>query len=185
MNRLAVPTAASASSRQQNQHNSAASPSAGNPSPSWVGSSWSGYDQCVTVSTLFLMTGCKVSLAGKTRSIFGGWADQKKLRSIGSIFPHEDSTQIPNIEDIYVEALGYFRFVIARSLIAHLPHIVMISPECHYDASKTTIAHLFLAQIRTEHVHHLQIALSGLSSFENQHCLAVIITTCLNDIENL
>jgi hypothetical protein len=67
----------------------------------------------------------------------------------------------------------------------HLPHIMVISPESRCDASKTTIAHLFLAQIRTGHVHHLQIALNDLSSFENQHSLAVIMTTCMNDIENL
>jgi hypothetical protein len=182
MNQLAVSTAASARSRQQSQPDAAASTSAAN-----LSASWSEYDQYVTGSTLFLIPGRKVttSLAGKARSIFSSGAEQKRLRSIRSVFPHEDSIQITNIMDIYAEALGYFRFVIAESLFVHLPHIKVISPGSHCDASKTTIAHLFLAQIRTGHVHYLRIALDNLSSFENQHSLAVIMTTCMNDIENL
>jgi len=60
-----------------------------------------------------------------------------------------------------------------------------ISLGSHHEASKTTIAKLFLTQIRTGHVQHLKSALCDLSSLENQHCLSVIMTTCMNDIENL
>jgi hypothetical protein len=182
MNRLAVSTGASAWSRQQSQSNAAALTSAAN-----LSASWSGYDQSVTGSTLYLIPGRKVStsLAGKARSIFSGGAEQTRLRSIRSVFPHEDSTQITNIADIYAEALGYFRFVIPESFFVHLPHIVLISPGSHCDAFKTTIAHLFLAQIRTGHVHYLRNALDDLSSFENQHSLAVIMTTSMDDIDNL
>ena len=181
MSRFPVPTAASAWSRQQNQFNPAASTSAVNFS-----ASWSGYDQYVT-GMLFLIPGCKVSssLAGQARSIFGGGKEQKRLRFIRSVFPYEDSTQIPNIEDIYAEALGYFRFVIAKFLFVRCFILWQISSGSHCEASKMTIAHLFLTQIRTGHCHHLQITLNDLSTFEKQHCLAMIMTACMNDIENL
>jgi hypothetical protein len=52
------------------------------------------------------------SLAGKALGIFGGGAEQKKLKTIQSFFPHENNTRIGDIADVYVDALEYLRLVL-------------------------------------------------------------------------
>jgi len=112
------------------------------------------------------------SIVSKTWGIFGGGAEQKRLRSIRSVFPHEDCCQISNITEIYAEALQYFRFVTTQLLVMCLPHIAhieVISPGSRYYDSKTTIANSFLTQIRTGNIQHLKIALRDLSFRDYDH----------------
>jgi hypothetical protein len=65
---------------------------------------------------------------------------------------------------------------------------MMIRPGSRRDAARTIIGKLFLAQIRTGHTRHLKIALLDLALLEKQHCLvclSVIMTICMDDIENM
>jgi hypothetical protein len=183
MNRLAfVPTATSAWSRQQNQYNSAASTSAGN-----LSASWSGYDQYITGSMLFLIPGCKSSQFSCRQSseYFWRWDRTEETEIYTICLPARRQYTNSQYRGHLCGSFGVFQVRNRRIIICAFASYHGDQSWVHCDASKTTIAHLFLAQIRTGNCHHLQIALDDLSSFENQQCLAVIMTTCMNDIENL
>jgi hypothetical protein len=66
-------------------------------------------------SAWFLIAGdmqAPSSLAGKALGVFRSKTEQK-LRSTCSAFPHDDNTQITNIAEIYIDALGYLRSAFA------------------------------------------------------------------------
>jgi hypothetical protein len=68
------PTLPAAWSRQQNQSNSAASTSAAH-----LSASWSGYDQCVTGSMLFLIPGRKSFSCRQSSKYFWRWGRAEEI----------------------------------------------------------------------------------------------------------
>jgi hypothetical protein len=69
------------------------------------------------------------SLAGKALDVFSGGAEQRKLRTICSVFPHNDNTNNANIWDVYGDAFGYLRSVFTEELYRVLTNNV-IQPRC-------------------------------------------------------
>jgi hypothetical protein len=70
-------------------------------------------DVCLTLVDMTVSS----SLASKALDVFGGGPGHRKLRFFRSIFPHDDNTSIPDVLDVYADALKCLRFVLIQTLL--------------------------------------------------------------------
>lgn len=101
----------------------------------------------------------------KAFKAFGGISSRRKLASLRTVFPHADKVNVKDISSIYDEVLAYAR------------------PGLYADSAVRPAMKMIAEQIATRQVKHLNLALQRCAPAEVEQFLLVLMTACMDDIE--
>jgi len=111
---------------------------------------------------------------------------RRKLDSFRSVFPHDDTSKVNNIESIYDDILEFTRPVSERmTFVKACAYQVFQRPGIYSESTTRAACKLLLLQIGHGPTSLLMKALAKRPQVEVAFFFSTLMTTCMNDIDEL